>query len=107
MMLHRRRIAAKRSDSDVAPSELSALEELAARTEQRAARTRGHATEARDRARSEAARGDHEAEKLHVREAQAHEAAARAIEQTAALYRLRIRQLTNIEPRSGPHPFDT
>jgi uncharacterized membrane protein YqiK len=106
-MLHRLRTVTKRRDSDVAPSELSALEELATRTEERAARTRAHATEARDRARNEAARGDDEAEKLHVREAQAHEAAARAIEQTAALYRHRIRQLTNIEPRSGPHPFDT
>jgi hypothetical protein len=106
-MLHRLQIVGKRRDFDVAASEPSALGELVDRTDERAARTRRHAAEARDRARSDAARGDREAETLHVREAQAHEAAARAIEQTAALYRRRIQLLTHTEPRSGPYPFDT
>lgn len=63
--------------------------------------------EARDRARRDAARGDHDAERLHVREAEAHEAAARAIEHTAALYRNRVRRLSNDQPRSGPRRVET
>ena len=83
----------KPRDIDEGPLELGALEELAARTEERAARARKHAAEARDHARRDAVRGDDQAERLHLREAEAHAAAAAVIEQTAALYRHRVRQV--------------
>lgn len=88
----------KPRDFDESPLSLSALEELATRTEERAAQARRHAAEARDEARHDAARGDHEAERVHLREAEAHEGAAHVTEQTGALYRQRIRHLTDKEP---------
>jgi len=73
--------------------ELAILHKLAARADLRAAHARQHAADARDVARSDAARGDHYAEKIHLSEAEAHEGAARVTEQTAALYRNRVRRL--------------
>lgn len=69
------------------------LEELAARAERRAAHERKHAAWARERAGREAAHGRSENEIICRREAEAHERAARLNEQTAALYRRRIKRL--------------
>ena len=70
-----------------------ALEELAIQADRRAAHAREHAAIARDQARVDAARGDDRAEALHLSEAEAHEGAALVTEQTAALYRNRLRHL--------------
>lgn len=96
-MLTRHLTVGEPRNFDDGPLGQSALEALAATTEERAANARRHAEEARDEARHDAARGDHEAEKVHLREAKAHEGAARVTEQTAALYRERIRRLTDKE----------
>lgn len=69
------------------------LEELASRAERRAAEARQHAAGARERAGREASDGHSENESICRREAQAHERAARLNEQTAALYRRRVRRL--------------
>jgi len=81
------------------PLTLPALEQLAARAERRAAHARRHAAEARDHAGRDRAHGDDESERLHLREAEAHERAALVTEQTAALYRRRVRCLTSKESR--------
>jgi hypothetical protein len=76
------------------------LKKLATRADQRAAHARRHAADARELARVDAARGNHDAERVHLHEADAHEGAARVTEQTAALYRNRVKHLTRAEPRS-------
>ncbi len=67
--------------------DMATLEELAARAEQRAADARRHGRIAHERAASEAARGRPDKAEFYRREAAAHERAARANEETAALYR--------------------
>jgi hypothetical protein len=71
------------------PLGLAAPEQLVAAAEARAAHAWRHAEGALDQARRDAAQGDREAERLHVREAKAHNGAARVSEQTAALDRRR------------------
>ena len=82
-------------DFDRRPSELSALEQLAARTAERAVRVRQHEGQARDEASRDRARGDDGAERLHLAEAETHERSARVIERTAALYRRHILRLVD------------
>jgi len=80
-----RRAAQRMSDSRaVLPARLL---ELAARADSRAARARRHALGARQMERTCAGRGDSAGETLFRREAEGHERAARANEQTAALHR--------------------
>jgi len=54
-----------------------------------------------EQARRDAADRNHYAEMLHLREAKIHRQAARVTEQTAALYRDRVRQLIRAQPRLG------
>jgi hypothetical protein len=86
---------------DDGPPVARELERLAGRTEERAVRVRRHAVQARVEAGRDHARGDRDAELLHLREAEAHERSAYVIEQTAALYRQRVRRLTR--PGLPPH----
>jgi hypothetical protein len=70
---------------------LTALPEFLVRVEERAARARRHAAEARRQAQSDADLGDARLERIHLMEAEAHDRAARVTEETAALYRSRLR----------------
>lgn len=82
--------------------DLSGLQELAVETDARAARARQHAAGAREQARADAQHGDHFAATLHLREAYAHERAAVANAETAALYRQRIKRMRALraDPRT-------
>ena len=84
-----------------APFDVSRLEDLAVRAEGRAARARRHALMARARAGRKAAEGDRAGETLYRLEAEGHERAANANEQTAALYRRRAMLLTDRGPRTA------
>jgi hypothetical protein len=97
-MRHASRMGTLRHSVEGHPAR-SGLEALAARTEERAAGVRWHAAQARHEAWCDRTRGDHEAEQLHLSEAEAHERSARVIEQTAALYRRRIRRMTGFTPQ--------
>ena len=73
--------------------DLSGLQELADETDARAARARQHAAGAREQARWDAQCGNDFGANLHLREASAHERAAAANAETAALYRQRIEHM--------------
>ena len=73
---------------------LVALQERATLAQRRAEEVRQHAAQARKQAGLDIALGDDESSRFHRREADAHERAAQVIEQTAALYRRRIRYLS-------------
>ena len=79
----------------------SRLLELAARADSRAARARRHAVGARAMARTCARRGDSAGETFYCREAEGHERAAHANEQTAALHRRHAARLAG-RVRSRP-----
>lgn len=70
---------------------MTLLQELLARVEERAANARRHAAEARRQALRDAHAGEPGLERIHLMEAEAHERAARVTEETAALYRSRLR----------------
>ena len=69
---------------------------VAERVKQRAARARAHALSAREQAARDAEQDNHQAELLHYREAHAHQRAAARNQETASLYRLRLRHLNRV-----------